>query len=192
MTQGLVRFGIAIEPRLLEQVDQLAQERGCTRSELLRDLARAEVVRSAVHKRVPAVAAVTLVYNHHVRELSERLTSIQHELGDRVRSAMHVHLDHENCMEVIVMRGPSDQLKSVAERMINTRGVIHGGIELVPESTVAMSRTHRHERAGMHAHRQADGSVHVHADHDDSHPHGEPTPRKRVSRKSPSRKAKKG
>jgi CopG family nickel-responsive transcriptional regulator len=157
MTQALVRFGIAFEPRLLEQLDRLADERGCTRSELLRDLARAEVVRGAVRKRVPAVAALTLVYNHHVRELTERLTAIQHELGDRVRSAMHVHLDHDNCMEVIVMRGPSDQLRSVAERMIGTRGVIHGAIELVPESSVAMSRSHRHPR-GMHEHE--DGTLH--------------------------------
>ena len=72
------------------------------------------------------------------------------------------------------MRGPSDQLKAVAERMINTRGVVHGGIELVPESTVAMSRTHRHERQGTHTH--ADGTVH--ADHD----HGEGPSRKRKRR----------
>ena len=123
MAEDLVRFGVAIEPTLLAQIDALAATRGCTRSELLRDLARAVVVRSAIQNRVPAVAAVTLVYNHHVRELSERLTSIQHDLGDRVRSAMHVHLDHENCLEVIVMRGRSDELRSAADRMLATRGV---------------------------------------------------------------------
>jgi CopG family nickel-responsive transcriptional regulator len=174
MTQGLVRFGIAMEPRLLAQLDQLAEERGCTRSELLRDLARTEVVRSAVHKRVQAVASVTLVYNHHVRELSEKLTAIQHELGGRVRSAMHVHLDHDNCLEVIVMRGPSDQLKAAAERMVSTRGVIHGGIELVPESNVAMSSNHRHGR----------GAAHDHA-HPHPHPHEhDPVPPKKKSKKS--------
>jgi CopG family nickel-responsive transcriptional regulator len=133
-----------------------------------------------VHKRVPAVASVTLVYNHHVRELSERLTAIQHELGDKVRSAMHVHLDHENCMEVIVMRGHSDQLKAVAERMLSTRGVIHGAIEIVPESTVAMSRTHRHERSGTHTH--ADGTVHADHAHDEE-------PRKPARKRVKPRKA---
>ena len=154
MADDLVRFGIAIEPKLLEQVDALADARGCSRSELLRDLARAEVVRAAVQKRVPAVAAITLVYNHHVRELSERLTSIQHELGESVRSAMHVHLDHENCLEVIVMRGRSDDLQSAADRMLGTRGVTQGGIQMVPESALAQSRTHRHadRQTESHAH----------------------------------------
>jgi CopG family nickel-responsive transcriptional regulator len=170
MAQDLVRFGIAIEPRLLEQLDELASARGCTRSELLRDLARAEVVRAAVQKRVPAVATLTLVYNHHVRELSERLTSIQHELGDCVRSTMHVHLDHENCLEVIVMRGRSDILQAAADRMLGTRGVTQGGIEIVPDSALALSRTHRHARPEADAH---------------EHPHVHPAPapaRKRVRR----------
>jgi hypothetical protein len=85
--------GVAMEAELLAELDALALARGCTRSELLRDLARTEVARSTSRERVPAVAAVTLVYNHHVRLLSERLTSIQHELGESVRSTMHVHLD---------------------------------------------------------------------------------------------------
>lgn len=172
MAQDLVRFGIAIEPKLLEQVDALAEERGCTRSELLRDLARAEVVRSAVQRRVPAVAAVTLVYNHHVRELSERLTGIQHDLGDAVRSAMHVHLDHENCLEVIVMRGRSDELKAAADKMLGTRGVTQGGIEMVPESALALSRTHRHAKGENGNGTQAAGNDHAHPnDHPHTHEH---------------------
>ncbi|MFT3926826.1 MAG: nickel-responsive transcriptional regulator NikR [Myxococcales bacterium] len=160
MGEGLTRFGLAIEPELLEQLDALAEARGCTRSELLRDLARAEVARASSQKRVPAVAAVTLVYNHHVRELSERLTSIQHDLGDKVRSAMHVHLDHDNCMEVIVLRGPSDELKHAADRMLGTRGVTHGGIEMVDESALASSRSHRHAH-GEHAHAHTHGHAHA-------------------------------
>ena len=133
------------------------------------------MVRSAIQKRVPAVAAVTLVYNHHVRELSERLTSIQHDLGDRVRSAMHVHLDHENCLEVIVMRGRSDELRSAADRMLATRGVTQGGIEMVPESALAMSRTHRHARA------EATEHDHEH-DHSKSAPPAKPPAKKRARR----------
>lgn len=158
MSRDLVRFGIAIEPELLEQLDALASARGCTRSELLRDLARNEIEKSATRSRAPAVAAVTLVYNHHVRLLSERLTEVQHELGDKVRSAMHVHLDHDNCMEIVVLRGPADELEAAAARMLATRGVTHGGIELVTESALASSRTHRHAhpakrpRRGAHVH----------------------------------------
>lgn len=148
MTRELVRFGVAFEPELLAELDALAAARGSTRSELLRDLARTEIARSTAEKKaVPAVAAVTLVYNHHVRLLTERLTEIQHELGEMVRSTMHVHLDHENCIEVMVLRGPSDALKSAADNMLGTRGVTHGGIEIVTESALASSRTHRHAQA---------------------------------------------
>jgi len=184
MTRELVRFGVAMEPELLEQLDALAEARSCTRSELLRDLVRSEVAKAATQKRVPAVAAVTLVYNHHVRLLSERLTEIQHELGEQVRSTMHVHLDHDNCIEVVVLRGRADRIASAATRMLAIRGVTHGGVEMVTESALAESRTHRHSSdgkdesaSGVHLH---DGRPHVHLDAGKAHSH---VPAKGVSRK---------
>jgi CopG family nickel-responsive transcriptional regulator len=157
MKEDLVRFGVAMEANLVEQLDTLAKARGCNRSELLRDLTRAEVSRTKLGDKIPAFAAVTLVYNHHVRELSERLTALQHDLGEQVRSTMHVHLDHEHCLEMIVMRGRSDQLKEVTSRMIGTRGVIQGAAEYVAEDTLTLSstgrRTHFHDHEGhTHAH----------------------------------------
>ena len=157
MKEDLVRFGVAMKANLVEELDTLAAARGCNRSELLRDLTRAEVGRNALDDRVPAFAAVTLVYNHHVRELSERLTALQHDLGEQVRSTMHVHLNHEHCLEMIVMRGRSDQLKEVTSRMIGTRGVIQGAAEYVAEDTLKLSstgrRTHFHDHDGRgHAH----------------------------------------
>ncbi len=178
MKDELVRFGIAMEPRLLAQLDDLAGARGTTRSELLRDLARAEVVRSLVVKRVPAVAAVTLVYNHHVRELSERLTSIQHELGEKVRSSMHVHLDHDHCLEVIVMRGHSHELKAAADRMLGTRGVTQGGVEMVAESALAEMGPRRHGSEVGAAPEHAHGHEHAHA-----HPPAPPRRRKPSARR---------
>lgn len=169
MKDNLVRFGVAMESSLVEELDSLAAMRGCNRSELLRDLTRAEVSRTALGAPVPAFAAVTLVYNHHVRELAERLTALQHDLGEQVRSSMHVHLDHEHCLEVIVMRGRSDQLREVTSRMIGTRGVIHGGAEYVAENTLSLSSTGRraqpHEHPGglLHAHPHAPGHGHTHA-----------------------------
>jgi CopG family nickel-responsive transcriptional regulator len=153
--EGLVRFGVAMESSLVEQLDQMAEARGCNRSELLRDLTRAEASRAVLTEHVQAFASVTLVYNHHVRELSERLTSLQHDVGDQVCSTMHVHLDHEHCMEVIVMRGRSDELKATTDRMLGTRGVLHGGAEYVAESMLtpnASSHGHNHGKSTPHVH----------------------------------------
>jgi len=144
MASELVRFGVGMEKSLLDEFDALVEARGVTRSELLRDLARAEVVRTQVARGVPAFASLTLVYDHHVRDLTERLNEIQHQLGDRVRSSLHVHLDHDHCMEVIVMRGRSDELQRVGERLLATRGVKHGGIEIVTEMG-GTSHEHQHE-----------------------------------------------
>jgi len=142
MKHTLVRFGIAMERSLLGDLDAIVGARGVTRSEVLRDLVRAEVVRAHVPRGVPAVATLTLVYDHHVRELTERLTEFQHRLGDQVRATLHVHLDEDRCLEVIVLRGRSDELQVVAERLLATRGVTHGGLEIVPNESSASPRHH--------------------------------------------------
>jgi CopG family nickel-responsive transcriptional regulator len=149
MSSSLVRFGLAIDAPLLAQVDALVDERGCTRSELFRDLARAEVARGAVTRGVDAVATLTLVYDHHVRDLSEKLTELQHELGEQVRSTLHVHLSHDYCLEVIVLRGRSDKLRAIADRILATRGVKQGGIEIV-------TSVFQNEHAHPHGHAASD------------------------------------
>jgi CopG family nickel-responsive transcriptional regulator len=148
---ALTRFGVAMESSLLVQLDQLVEERHTTRSEILRDLVRAEIIRSLASKRVEAFASVTIVYNHHVRELSERLTEMQHGLGDQVRSAMHVHLDAERCLEVIVMRGRADKLQKAAKAIFATRGVLQGSIEIVADTTQSTRGP-----AGEHGHSHAE------------------------------------
>ena len=141
-----------METSLLGQFDELVSARQSTRSEILRDLVRAELIRSLANRRIDAFASVTIVYNHHVRELSERITKMQHELGDEVRSSMHVHLDDERCLEVIVMRGRADRLQSAAETLFATRGVLQGSIEVVPLHSGKNSKgAHRHEH-GEHTH----------------------------------------
>ena len=131
MRENLVRFGVAMDASLLAELDSLVAERGSTRSEVLRDLTRNEVTKARVKTGGPAVAALTLVYDHHVRDLTEKLTEVQHALGEKVRATLHVHLDHDNCLEVIVMRGPARQIERAAEQLLATRGVSHGGVELI-------------------------------------------------------------
>lgn len=155
MSDPLVRFGVAMERSLLEQFDQLVDARGSTRSEALRDLARAAIQRADVSRGVDAVGTLTLIYDHHVRDLTERLTELQHELGEGIRSTLHIHLDHDHCLEIIVMHGRSDTLQKQADRILAIKGVLHGAIEIFPRGV--HSHSHSHSHSASHSHKHAPG-----------------------------------
>lgn len=141
----LVRFGVAMEASLLNNLDALAERRGVNRSEVIRDLVRAEVARALVQANTPAVASLHIVYDHHIPDLTEKLTEVQHSLGDRVQCSLHIHLDAHHCMEVIILRGPSHELSSLSEKLLATRGVIQGGLQLVPVGLYAKPKArHKH------------------------------------------------
>jgi CopG family transcriptional regulator, nickel-responsive regulator len=164
MQNDLVRFGVAMDRPLLERFDAIVAERGVTRSEVLRDLVRAELARAQVTRGAPAVATLTLVYDHHVRELTEKLTEFQHQLGDRVRSTLHIHLDEHRCLEVIILRGRSDELKRFADRLLATRGVTHGGMEIIAEEEPvhASHKSHAHDTSHTHPPSPRDRAGHTH------------------------------
>jgi CopG family nickel-responsive transcriptional regulator len=161
---GLVRFGVAMEAELLQRFDARVEAKGyATRSEALRDLVRADLVDAALSANRPAVATLTLVYDHHVRELTERLTEMQHALGASVVSTLHVHLDRDHCLEVIVLRGPSALLHTAANRLLATKGVKHGrlvastlpGAEAPPDPDPRHTHTHDHAHTHTHDHGHA-------------------------------------
>jgi CopG family transcriptional regulator, nickel-responsive regulator len=128
----LSRIGVAIDTDLLEQFDSLIAKRGYTnRSEAFRDLIRDELVQESWQTPDSnVVGTVTLVYDHHVRLLNERLTDVQHEHHQSILSTLHVHLDHDNCLEVLVMRGKASVVQQVADTLISTKGVKHGRLTL--------------------------------------------------------------
>jgi CopG family nickel-responsive transcriptional regulator len=142
----LVRFGVAMEADLLEDLDGIVAKRKTKRSEILRDLVRAEVAKEKATESGPAVATLTLVYDHHVRDLTERLTELQHNLGGRVRSTLHVHLSHNLCLEVIIMQGRADELRRVSNQILATRGVKQGGLQLI----AGVEMEHDHDHAHPH------------------------------------------
>jgi len=125
---GLSRIGVAIDTGLLDRFDRLIAERGYTnRSEAFRDLIRDELVRKdAESPDSRVIGTVTLVYDHHVRLLQEKLTAIQHDHHHSILSTLHVHLDHDNCLEVLVVKGRSAEVRQVADALISTKGVKHG------------------------------------------------------------------
>ncbi len=126
---------------LLQRFDEHIGAKGYgNRSEALRDLVRADLVNAHLKRDGLAVATLTLVYDHHVRELSEKLTDMQHDLGEHVVSTLHVHLDHDHCLEVIVLRGPAGLIQSAADRLLATKGVKHGRLV----ATALPERSHHH------------------------------------------------
>jgi CopG family nickel-responsive transcriptional regulator len=128
----LSRIGVAIDADLLEKFDQLLATRGYTnRSEAFRDLIRDALVEKAwetPESRV--VGTVTIVYDHHVRLLNEKLTDLQHEFHHHILSTLHVHLDHDNCLEVLVVRGRAAEVRKIADALISIKGVKHGRLTI--------------------------------------------------------------
>jgi CopG family nickel-responsive transcriptional regulator len=123
-----VRFGISLDEKLLESFDRLIEEKSyMNRSEAIRDLIRASLVENRIAAEdAEVVGTVTLVYNHHVRDLSDKLTEQQHAHHDRIVSALHVHLDAHNCLEVLIVRGAARDVKKIADELIGVKGVKHG------------------------------------------------------------------
>lgn len=128
----LSRIGVAIDSELLEKFDKLIARRGYTnRSEAFRDLIRDELIQQSwTSPDSSVVGTVTLVYDHHVRLLNEKLTELQHEAFHQILSTLHVHLDHDHCLEVLVVRGKAAHVKRIAEALIATKGVKHGHLTL--------------------------------------------------------------
>ena len=135
----LVRFSVSLEGDLLEQFDRYCQEgRFPTRSEAIRHLLRETLTSHAFESDAEdAAATLTLVYDHHRTRLAERLLELQHRHTPMVVSTMHVHLDHDNCLEVIVLRGRAGALQQVADELRGIKGVFKGQLVLARTGQVS-------------------------------------------------------
>jgi len=128
---SLLRFGISMPTELSTKFDLLIKKKKYSnRSEAIRDLIRRFLIEDEILNDSEVIGVVSILYNHHQRELSEKLTAVQHEYHHLVLSAMHIHLDHDNCVEVIIMQGQSQKVKNLAETLIATKGVKHGSLNL--------------------------------------------------------------
>jgi CopG family transcriptional regulator, nickel-responsive regulator len=129
---SITRFGISLEPILLDRFDRLIEKKGyANRSEAIRDLIRDSLVMEEWESATAeAVGTVTLVFSHETRELTDTLTDLQHLYLRTIVSAMHIHLDEHNCLEVIVLKGKARDVRSIADRLIGTKGVKHGKLSV--------------------------------------------------------------
>ena len=127
-----IRFGVSLDSDLLDKFDVLCEQQSYqTRSEAIRDLIRNKLVEREWEDTERELAGtLSLVFDHHQSDLAQRLTDIQHDFHELIISSLHVHLDHHNCLEVLVLRGPGAQIRELAQRLISTKGVKHGKLGL--------------------------------------------------------------
>lgn len=140
------RFTISLDRRLAREFDQLIRAKGYgNRSEAVRDMLRDKLERSRLESQEApyCIATLSYVYNHHERELAERLTASQHNHHDLCVSTMHVHLDHDNCMETVILRGATAAVRAFADALTARPGVRHGMLNLVPADLSAGGHAHQ-------------------------------------------------
>jgi CopG family nickel-responsive transcriptional regulator len=149
----LSRIGIALDSELLKRFDRSIERRGYTnRSEAFRDLIRDRLVtEQTAAPDATVVGTVTLIYDHHASGVTEKLTELQHAHHELVVSTSHAHLDHDSCLEVLIVHGKSTQVSQFADRLIGLKGVQHGRLVMtVPAHAIE----HTHEPGRKHSHKQ--------------------------------------
>jgi CopG family nickel-responsive transcriptional regulator len=162
------RFTISLDATLAQDFDRLIRDRGYTnRSEAVRDMLRRAIEqhRQAQEASGDCVASLSYVYGHHERELAERLTALQHEHHDLCVATTHVHLDHDDCLETLLLRGPAAAVRRFADALIAQRGVRHGQLNLVSVDVGGQGARYRHADPRAHVHSHAPGTAphaHVH------------------------------
>ena len=132
----LVRFGVSLEKSLLDRFDLLIREKQYTnRSEALRDLIRRELVQREWQGGSDVAGAITLIYDHHKRDVMSKVTNTQHAFQEAIISTQHIHLDHHNCLEIVAARGKAEEVRKLADALRSIKGVRH--------ATLSMSSTGR-------------------------------------------------
>ena len=128
---GLFRFGISIDKNLLDKFDRLIREKKYTnRSEAFRDLIREELVKRAWREGKQVAGAITFIYAHHQRDLLSRIVDTQHHFQKLIISTQHIHLDHENCLEIVAVKGNSREVQKLADTLKSIKGVRHGTLSM--------------------------------------------------------------
>ena len=150
------RMTITLDDELVEEFEQFLQAKGyANRSEAIRDLIRDRLDRQRLdqHPGGDCIATLSYVYNHHQRELASRLTQAHHDHHDLSVSTMHVHLDHDNCLETVVLNGKTSEIQAFANDVISQPGVRHGKLYLVPAKQETASHAHgEHGHSHRHQH----------------------------------------
>lgn len=151
----LIRFGVSIDHELLEQFDRQIERKGYTnRSEAIRDLIRNNLVTEEWATDQEIVGTITIVYDHHTPDLNRHMTHIQHSFTGEIKSVLHIHMDHHNCLEVLVVQGQGHQVQSLADQLISLRGIKHGKLTTTTTGQSLPSTGGHHVKHHEHDHEE--------------------------------------
>lgn len=128
---GIFRFGISLDKDLLDKFDRLIRDKNYSnRSEAFRDLIRQELVKKEWQEGREVAGAINLIYDHHRRELLNKITDIQHDFQKLIISTQHIHLDHNNCLEIVAVKGSPREVQKLADTLTAIKGVKHGALSM--------------------------------------------------------------
>lgn len=128
---AVVRFGVSLEKELLNELDNfVVKNQFANRSQAIRQLITNNLVKTKTEENKNVAGAITLIYDHHKRDLLNKLADTQHDFYDIILSAQHFHLDHDNCLEIIAVRGKAFRLQSLANKLIALKGIQHGNLSI--------------------------------------------------------------
>ena len=134
--ENITRFGVSIEPGLLKKFDKLIKKKGYTnRSEAIRDIIRKNLITEKTQdSQAEAIGTLTMIYDHHTGNLTNRLLDIQHEHTKEILSTTHIHIDHHNCLEVLVLKGKTGNIQKLADNIKSLKGIKHGELVITKKS----------------------------------------------------------
>jgi CopG family nickel-responsive transcriptional regulator len=136
MTEKITRFGVSMKPNLLDKFDKIIKKKGyCNRSEAIRDIIRKNIVKEeTIAPNSDAIGTLTMIYDHHQATLTNKLLDLQHNHHNEILSTTHIHVDHHNCLEVLVLKGKTGEIKKLADNIRALKGIKHGELVITKSS----------------------------------------------------------
>jgi len=136
MTEKITRFGVSIKPDLLNKYDKVIKKKGyCNRSEAIRDIIRKSIVKEdTIAPTSDAISTLTMIYDHHEKTLTNKLLDLQHRHHNEILSTTHIHVDQHNCLEVLVLKGKTGEIKKLADNIRALKGIKHGELVITKAS----------------------------------------------------------
>lgn len=128
MTEKVIRFGVSAEPELLKKFDKKIKKEGYkNRSEKIRDLIRKDIIKKQIkNPETEIIGTLTMIYDHHIGNLTNKLLKIQHEHTKEILTTTHIHIDHDNCLEILILKGKAKNIKKLSDNIKALKGIKHG------------------------------------------------------------------